>query len=221
MFEQNCPVDTRVETGRQNLQRADPFSCTWRKIHKELWQGCPAACVCNTEHFPHLELLSEVATVLLHRSCFTIMQEQTQDFNPPWVKTGKKFSGYCLELVTELRTREDMPWTPQPRSELPEWDTQGQKSDPATNDLELRVAPGLRAPSSTLLSEEVRIWNSLTFTSSPPEKQDLSLCLLVDLRGRSTEPKTDISYTAYAPPRCLAQVNAISLTAWQMLKTTL
>lgn len=147
MFEENRPVDTGVGIGRQNLQKADPFSCTWRKIHKELWQGCPADCIGNTEDFPHIDPFLGGPTILLHRSRFTIMQEQTQNFNPPQVKTGNNFSSYCLELVTKLRTREDAPWTPHPRSGLPEWGIQGQKSQPrpsATTEPELRVAPDLR-----------------------------------------------------------------------------
>lgn len=109
------------------------------------------------------------------------------------------FSSYCLKLVTKLRTAGDVLWAahvhllwaarvvsrgqekqPRPSAHSWTWATRGPWADKGHN---------------LLCSQaEVRIWNCLTFASSPPpEKQGLFLCLLVDFRSRSTE---QTSYTA-------------------------
>lgn len=110
-------------------------------------------------------------TILFHSSCFTITWEQTQNFNLPCVKIGDNSSGYCLKLVTELRTAEGVLWMP--------W---GQKSNPdqvLTMEPELHMVPDLTVASPTQLSasgQDVKLfdvhflspsWNSGPFLVPP------------------------------------------------------
>lgn len=178
-------TELSVDIGRQNFIETWPF-LIHPKIQKKLWQGCPAAFVCN-RGFPSQRPPfwrwghNSTSQVFRHNNART-----NPKFQPSLGKKGKQFF-WLLPGVNKnagpQSHHEPIPQLCVARMVHPWLEKQPRPCN--TTKPELHVALIWERHNLHCSRTEVRGWNCLTFTSSPPEKQDLFLCLCVGFKVES------------------------------------